>query len=338
MKKTLLTAFLWMGALCLAARVEAAPKILFEPMVYDFGKTSQVAVVSGVFKFKNIGDSILKVESLKPACGCTIAEVEPDTLQPGESGELTFTFHLGQVRAQLEKHIGVTSNDLQSPETVLTIKADYTPLYEMNPMTLAPNLAFGVNDSEQFAVLTRTDGKPIKIIRLDPSKPWITAAVEPAVTTSDAAARIRVIVHREGVPRRFNEFVHIYADDQSNSPASSLGLYGQIMGEVALTPEALYWNVPAAANAPTAPSDELILRRLTISSADGRALSLKNPQSTIKGLKVSLVPKDEGKVYELLARLDELPVRTVSGTVTFETSRAAQSRIEVPVIVNVSDP
>ena len=58
----------------------------------------------------------------------------------------------------------------------------------------------------------------------------------------------------------------------------------------------------------------------------------------VKGLKLELVAKEAGKAYELVARLDELPASTVSGNVSFETSVAAQSRIEVPVIVNVFKP
>ena len=60
-----------MGAMCVAAQAEGTPKIQFDQLVYDFGKTSQVATVSGVFKFKNIGDGILKLEPPKPSCGCT---------------------------------------------------------------------------------------------------------------------------------------------------------------------------------------------------------------------------------------------------------------------------
>jgi len=78
---------------------------------------------------------------------------------------------------------------------------------------------------------------------------------------------------------------------------------------------------------------------VTIRSADGKPIELKNPQSSIKGIKVELVPKEAGKVYELVARLDyEVPASTVSGNVSFETSVAAQPRIEVPVIVNVFKP
>lgn len=338
MKTSLLTAILWTGVMCLAAVAEGAPKIQFEQTVYDFGTTSQVATVSGVFKFKNTGDSVLKVEPPKPSCGCTVAELKSDTLQPGESSELPFTLHLGQVKAQFDKHIAVKSNDPQTPEVSLTIKADYTPLYDLNPMVLAPRLAFGSNVTDQFTTLTRTDGKPVRIVRLDASKPWITAQVEPGTTTNGTTARIRVTVQREGSPRRFNEFVHIYAAEETNTPVASLSITGEIKGEISLSPEALYWSIPAGTNAPAERPEALVLRRVTIRSANGKAIELKNPQSTLKGIKVELVTKEAGKVYELVARLVEPPTSTTGGNVSFETSVAAQTRIEVPVVVNVFKP
>lgn len=327
-----------MGAMCGAAPADGTPKIQFDRIVYDFGKTSYVATVSGVFKFKNVGDGSLKLEPPKPSCGCTVAELKPDTLPPGETGELPFTLNLGFYRATLEKHIAVRSNDPQTPEVSLTIKVDYTPLYDLNPMTLSPNLAYGVNDTAQFTTLTRTDGKPLRIVRLDASKPWITATVEPDAKAPKATARIRVAIQRDGPPRRFNEYVHVFAAEQTSTPIASIYLYGHVMGEVALSPEALYWSITDAAKTPLEGSEELITRRVTIRSTNGKAFELKNPQSTLKAIKVELVPKEAGKVYELVARVDEVPASTVSGNVSFETSVAAQSRIEVPVIVNVFKP
>jgi hypothetical protein len=334
----LLVGALWMGAICVTAQAEGTPKIQFDQTLYDFGKTSQVATVSGVFKFKNAGDSVLKVEPPKPSCGCTVAGLKPDTLAPGATGELSFALNLGAYRTTLEKHIAVRSNDPLTPEVSLTIRADYTPLYDLNPMTLAPNLAFGVNDTGQFTTITRTDGKPLRIMRLEASKPWITATVEPSTNADEATARIRIDIHRDGPPRRFSEFVQVYSSEQTNTPVSRIYLYGQVMGEVSLSPEALYWSITDAAKTPAEGREALNTRRVTIRSSDGKAIELKNPQSTIKGLKVELVPKEPGKVYELLARLDDVPANTVSGNVSFETSVAAQPRIEVPVIVNVFKP
>ena len=327
-----------MGAWCIAALAEGAPKIQFDRVVYDFGKTSQVTTVSGVFKLKNVGDAILKVEAPKPSCGCTVAELKPDTLQPGETGELPFTLHLGLVKAQLDKRIAVKSNDPTTPEVSLAIKVDYTPLYEVIPMTLAPKLEFGVNEAEQFTTITRTDGKPIRIVRLEATKPWIKAKVEPSAKADEATARIRIAIQRDGLPRRLNEDIHVYTAEHTNAPASRMNLYVQMMGEVSLTPEALYWSVTDAAKTTAEAQEALVLRRVTIRSAGGKAIELKNPQSTVKGIKVELVPKEAGTVYELVARLDEVPATTVSGNVSFETSVAAQAKIEVPVIVNVFKP
>ena len=338
MKTALFIATLWTGGWCIAALAQGTPKIQFDQTVYDFGKTSQVATVSGVFKFKNVGDGILKLEPPKPSCGCTIASLKPDTLPPGETGELAFTLNLGLYRTTLEKHIAVRSNDPQTPEVSLTIKADYTPLYDLNPMMLAPKLEFGVNETDQFITITRTDGKPLRIVRLDPSKPWITATVEPGAKADEATARIRVTIQRDGPPRRFNEFVQVYAAEQTNAPVSSIYLYGQVTGEVSVSPEALYWSITDATNTPAERPEAQVTQRVTIRSAAGQAIELKNPQCTIKGIKVELVPKEAGKVYELVARLDEVPASTVGGNVSFETSVAAQPRIEVPVIVNVFNP
>jgi hypothetical protein len=340
MKKTpaLLAGVFWMGAMCVASRAEGPPKIQFDRTLYDFGKTTHVANVSGVFRFKNVGDGVLKVEPPEPSGDCMVADVKPDTIPPGATGELRFTLDHGVYRANLLKHIAVRSNDPQTPEVSLGIKVDFIPLYELSPRTISPDLAFAGNDTTQFTTLTRTDGKPLRIARLESSQPWITATVEPDAQEDETAARIRVAIRRSGPPRRFIEHVQIYAAGQTNAPVSSLYVYGRILGEVSLEPETLYWSIPDAEPTPAGSPEAPITRRVTIRSADGQRIELKNPQSTIKGMKVELAAKEAGRVYELVARLDDPPVSTVSGNLSFETSVAEQPRIEVPFTVVVYKP
>jgi hypothetical protein len=334
MNKTLLIAAICLSASCAAWGAEGTPKIQFDQTTFDFGKTSQVSTVTGVFKFKNAGDGVLKLEAPKPTCGCTLAAFKSDTLQPGESGELPFTLHLGNTRATMEKHIVVKSNDPKTPEVSLAIKADYTPLYEVTPMSLMANFPLGLTVTNLTTMITRSDGKPLNIARLSSSQPWLTAKIE--TNKADAStARVRLEARRDGPPRRFNEFVHIYETDQTNSPVSTVYLYGQVMGELSLTPEALYWSVTDPEKPPGERPEATVTRRLTIRAADGRTLQVKNVQSSIKGLQLELLPKDSGRAYELVAKLDKVPASTISGNVTFETSVASQARVEVPVIVNV---
>jgi hypothetical protein len=334
----LLTAGLWICSLGAAARAGGVPQLQFDQTLFDFGKTSQVASVSGVFKYKNTGDGVLKLEPPKPSCGCTVAELKPDTLPPGATGELSFTVNLGQYRATLEKHIAVRSNDPKTPEVSLTIKADYIPLYDLNPVTLSPNLPFEVDEAAQFTTITRTDGKPLHITKLVSSKPWITGTFDPISKGDDSTARIRVAIERHGRPRRFNEFVQVFTAESTNSPVSTVYIYGQIVGEVSFSPEALYWSITDAAKAPGETLEAANTRRVTIRSSKGNKLELKNPQTTVKGIKVELVPKEPGNIYELVVKLDGVPPSTLSGNVSFETSVVEQPLIEVPVVVNVFKP
>ena len=71
---TLLAGLIGLSALNAAVQAQeipapGTPKIQFAETTHDFGKISDVASVSGAFKFKNIGTGVLKMETPKPSCG-----------------------------------------------------------------------------------------------------------------------------------------------------------------------------------------------------------------------------------------------------------------------------
>jgi len=315
-----------------------APKLDFDRLVYDIGKTSEVETVAGVFKYTNSGTAVLKMDPPKPSCGCTVAGLKPDTLNPGETGELSFTLNLGHYRATIEKHITVKSNDPKTPEVTLSIKADYTPLYDVTPMAIMADLPMGLHETNQTVTITRTDGKPLNLAKLEPSKPWITAHLEPGGLPGSSTAQVRVGVQREGAPRRFNEAIQVYALGRTNSPVTTIFLYGQMMGELEVSPESVYWSVTDPAKIKSERPESFVTRRIAILSADGKPFELKNPQSSLKEVQVDLAPKEHGRAYELVATLKDVPNVTIGGSISFETSVAAQPKMEVPVIVSVLKP
>lgn len=48
--------------------------------------------VSGVFRFTNQGDSVVRIRSVPASCGCVVAKPEKREYSPGESGEIPFTY------------------------------------------------------------------------------------------------------------------------------------------------------------------------------------------------------------------------------------------------------
>ena len=78
--------------------------------VRNFGKIIEGQKLAISFKFKNTGDKPLVIESVHPACGCTVADYPRQPLRPGEEGEITGEFNSEGREGQQHKEITVTTN------------------------------------------------------------------------------------------------------------------------------------------------------------------------------------------------------------------------------------
>src|SRR6478735_3210668 len=78
----------------IGAAFAGEPRIQFETNIFNFGKITAVESGSGRFKFKNVGDAVLKVEPPQASCECTEPRVKPDIVAPNETGEVRFTIKL----------------------------------------------------------------------------------------------------------------------------------------------------------------------------------------------------------------------------------------------------
>src|SRR6266481_3211787 len=151
---------------------KGVPKIQFETNLFDFGKITAVETLSGTFKFKNVGDAVLKVDPPQASCECTETKVIHDTLSSGESGEVRFTIKLERP-LNGQRMIMVHSNDPKTPNVHLTLQMDYTPLYEFSPKTLTLILPAGKDVLQSHVALIRKDGRPLGVDRISASQDWI---------------------------------------------------------------------------------------------------------------------------------------------------------------------
>ena len=317
----------------------ATPRIQFETNFYDFGKITAVDTVSGVFKFKNVGDGVLKVSPPETSCGCTDANVKPETLAPGEQGELAYTIKLEQGMKGVDKRIRVHSNDPQNPDVTLTMHVDYTPLYELSPMLLRVMLPAGKDDVQAHFTVTRTDGKPLGLQRLTAAPEWVSAAFDPAFKPEDASARVIVTVRRPArPPALIAANVQMWDTNQAGRPVKSLVVVGEFQGELVASPSKLYWVIPDFGTNKADYPPESLTKEVELKSVLGKPVTLTNPVTSIKGLSVKLVPKDTGKTFGLVLTFNELPQAFLNGKVTVETSLASLPKLEVPVTVAVPNP
>jgi hypothetical protein len=115
--------FLLVGAF-LATQLLATPKIEFDTKTFQCGTVieGKTDVIKAVFHVKNTGDALLKLENVRPGCGCTI--VKYDTLiQPGKSAKIESSVRIIGYHGAISKSIMVSSNAQNEPSVQLTIKA-----------------------------------------------------------------------------------------------------------------------------------------------------------------------------------------------------------------------
>ena len=118
MKRFLLTLAI---ALVSAFSLLAQPKqtIVFENNTHSLG-TVQVREnpYIAVFSFKNAGLLPLQLQLVTTPCTCTSVEWTKEALEPGETGEVTVTFHAEAPNEDLSLVFYVYSNGIPNPAAI----------------------------------------------------------------------------------------------------------------------------------------------------------------------------------------------------------------------------
>jgi len=111
-------------ALAAAAAVSAAPALKVDNMTYSGGNAAEGSVLKAQFKLTNTGDAPLKIENVRPGCGCTVVAYDT-VIQPGKSGYIRPEVNLKGFRpGHMSRGVTVTSNASNTPTLNLTIEAN----------------------------------------------------------------------------------------------------------------------------------------------------------------------------------------------------------------------
>jgi hypothetical protein len=76
----------------------------------NFGNINEGQKLAISFKFKNTGVNPLIIESVKPGCGCTVADFPKEPIAPGAENEITGEFDSHDREGLQHKVITVKSN------------------------------------------------------------------------------------------------------------------------------------------------------------------------------------------------------------------------------------
>jgi hypothetical protein len=92
--------------------------------VKNLGRINEGQKVEISFRFKNSGTKPLIIESVRPGCGCTVADYPKEPIAPGGEGEITGSFDSHGRENLQRKEIAVTANTKGSPYHTLLFEVD----------------------------------------------------------------------------------------------------------------------------------------------------------------------------------------------------------------------
>src|SRR5213593_3073672 len=114
---------------CLAARAE----LKWEQTAVELHPARGDKQAIGHYKYQNVGKTPVHFKSVHASCGCTAAQSQKDQVGPGEKGEITATFNIGDRTGTQIKTETVETDEAANQKTVLTLKAIIPQELEINP-------------------------------------------------------------------------------------------------------------------------------------------------------------------------------------------------------------
>src|SRR5205823_8571266 len=156
------------------------------------------------------------------SCGCTVAASQKNDVAPGEKGEITATFSVGDRTVLRQKTITVEPDDAQKPVTVLTLKAMIAQMLELQPAYVFWQSG---EDPKPKTILAKAGkGVTIKNLEVTSSSPEFTAKVEPG----SAAGEFKFVVAPKDTAHQATANLAI-KPDSSVTPAKVYNASARVM-------------------------------------------------------------------------------------------------------------
>src|SRR5213594_4143201 len=170
--KTPLFAFTLSMIMCLGARAE----LKWEQTAVELHPAATDKQAVGHFKYQNTGKTPVHFKSVHASCGCTTAQSQKDEVPPGDKGEITATFNIGDRTGTQIKTVTVETDEAANQKTVLTLKTVIPQQLEITP----PFVFWKQGDKPDPKTITVKVGKEftVKHIKVTSSSPDFQAKVE----------------------------------------------------------------------------------------------------------------------------------------------------------------
>jgi hypothetical protein len=163
-------------AVVLSLAAAARGELVWEKTELELHPAPGDAKAVGTFKYQNKGDKPVHIASVHTSCGCTTAGAQKENVAPGENGEITATFNIGDRTGVQQKTITVQTDDPKQPTTLLTLKAVIAQPFELQPAFVFWQV--GEEAKPKTIVAKVSKDTPVKALDVVSSNPDFLTKVE----------------------------------------------------------------------------------------------------------------------------------------------------------------
>ena len=196
-----------------------SPKITFENEVFDFGVVGPNKRHTGKIKFTNTGEALLKITKVAKCCG-VVTRLGKMEYEPGESGELKVQWNAGSRPLTFRRKITIHSNDPETPQAIINLKAKVVLQVDWNPKSLRLYLN-RENAGCPKITINSTDKRPFSILQFKSTPPnCITADYDSSVKATKFILEPKVNI--DAMPKNFKGRININLSHPEGKTASIL--------------------------------------------------------------------------------------------------------------------
>ena len=130
------------------------------------------------FNYENKGKRPIKISSVRPSCGCTVASITKNDVAPGDKGEIVASLKIGDRTGTQLKTLSVETDDPKTPFIMLTMKTVISQAVDMQPSFVY----WETGEASKAKTITIKAAKEIELKKVDvaSSSPDFTVEVKPA--------------------------------------------------------------------------------------------------------------------------------------------------------------
>jgi hypothetical protein len=301
--------------------------------IKDFGQVAKGEKLKAVFEVKNTGTIPLEISSVRPTCGCTVANFDK-TVAPGATGKIEAEVDTTAFSGPIAKSVLVFSNDAANPQVNLVIKAEVRSFVEVLPRNL---LRFNVLQGEpatEKVVLSSADGTDFQVTGVD------TAG-------GPYEVKFRELPEKERIPERKGSQWEVTVTVPANAPE---GLLNHKLIVKTTAPKAqevtlqtsgvvrpIVQVIPGEINFGTLASDAPVGRNvILINNRQGTQLDLTKLEIDNSQFSYEVIPLQAGQRYQVAVTMAAgTPKGVQKATLKITTTDPARKLIEIPIQATV---